>query len=186
MSKVVEKMLSSSSSQVPSSERPYAEAAAFACSRHTGVGIKQRRHCCACCRTFMPLLIAVKSLCSVCWTSAPLSTALTTTFSSNDSSSRSVFAETRWRGLDRSSWTLPACRLQRSRRLSWSSCLEYRNRRALFSARCCFCYTLRSCLTSSRVPALSTTRTPMILKCRPTSVRRPLRHRPLLSVSLRA
>ena len=132
-------------------------------------------------RTFTPLLIAVKSRCSVCWTSAPLSTALSTTFSSNDSSSRSVFAETRSRGLDRSSMdaasmspTTVSCRP------SWSSCLEYH--RALFSACCCFCYTLWSCLTSSRVPASSATHTPMILKC--TSALRPRWHRPLLSASL--
>ena len=35
-------------------------------SRHIGVGILQRPHCCVCCRTLMPPLIVVKSRCSVC------------------------------------------------------------------------------------------------------------------------
>jgi len=133
--------------------------------------------------TFMPLLIAVKSHCSVCWTSVPFSTALTTTFSSNDSSSCLIFTETCSHGLGRSSTDAASMSSTTvSCRLSWSSCLEYY--RARFSARCCFCCTLQSCLTSLRVSALSATRTPMILTC--TSALWPRRHRPLLSASLRA
>ena len=127
----------------------------------------------------MPLLIAARSRCLVCYTWVPLSTA--STILPNGFSDCSSFVETRSRGSARSSKddaskspTTVSCRP------SWCCCLECR--RALFLARCCFCCIPLSCSTLSHISALSVTRTPTTLKC--TSVLRPRRHRPLFSAFL--
>jgi len=135
----------------------------------------RRPHCCVCCHCQSP------------WSHVGLDRRL------------------RPRGPRHSHWAIPACRLvgysQKGARVdqvvphadvnksltkvryrsSQSCCLECH--RALSSARCCFCCTLLSCSTSSRVPVLSVTRTLITLKC--TSVLRPRLHRPLFCSACR-